>query len=194
MKTIGILAYQGGVVEHRQKLESLGARVRYVRYPSELEGLDGIIFPGGESTCMLKLLFVFEIVEALKIKLAEGLPVWGTCAGAILLAKEVDDKSNSSPFGFMDIGVHRNAYGSQLDSFTLDFVVPGIAEHQLKLIFIRAPKIVQVGANATTILSIPASSDMEPVAVKEKNFLVTTFHPELDTDHTDFHKYFLTQC
>ncbi len=191
-KTIGVLALQGGVAEHLQKIEAMGAQKKEVRFPSDLEGIDGIILPGGETTCIGKLLIENGLAEPLRKMLEEGLPVWGTCAGAILLAKEIDGKKNNSPIGLMDIGVKRNAYGKQLDSFIETIPsIPLISSQPISLIFIRAPRFVRLGKTVEPLVEIStAQGGREIVAAQKNNFLATAFHPELGNG-TAFHEYFL---
>lgn len=190
-KTIGVLALQGGVAEHLQKIEAIGAQTKEVRFPSDLEGIDGIILPGGETTCIGKLLIENDLATPLRKMLEEGLPVWGTCAGAILLAKEIDGEKNNSPIGLMDIGVKRNAYGKQLDSFIGTTSIPSISSQPISLIFIRAPRFVRLGETVEPLVEIStAKGGREIVAAQKNNFLATAFHPELGNG-TAFHEYFL---
>ena len=186
MKNIGVLGFQGGVIEHKRKLELLGANVVDVRYPQDLQKIDAIILPGGESTCIRKLLYNFSLMEPLAQKISDGLPAWGTCAGAILLSQNIDGQENETPLGLLNIKITRNSYGSQLDSFQCKALAPAVAEKELDFIFIRAPRILSVG-NASTIATI---NDSEIVAVRQNHILATTFHPELATG-CDFHRYFL---
>ncbi|MFC1599955.1 pyridoxal 5'-phosphate synthase glutaminase subunit PdxT [Patescibacteria group bacterium] len=163
---IGVLALQGAFAEHVDILTNIGVQTREVRVKDDLNGLDGLVIPGGESTTMN--LLIGEIKKAMK-----KLPIFGTCAGAIILAQN-----------FMDIEVERNAYGSQLDSFEDDFQVLG---HNFHGIFIRAPKITKVGPDVEVLAE---NSKDEIVLVREKNYLASTFHPEL-TEDTKIHEYFL---
>jgi len=185
---IGVLALQGGVIEHLNHLKALGIEDVEVKTLSDLENLDGLILPGGESTTMGKILVQRNLLEPLKKKILEGLPVWGTCAGMILLAKELEGDTYSH-LSTMDIKVKRNAYGSQLDSFTTNVLIKEVSTESIPLVFIRAPYIVEIGANVIVILEV----DGDIVAAKEKNMLVTSFHPEL-TDNLEFHKYFIEMC
>ncbi|WP_196592933.1 pyridoxal 5'-phosphate synthase glutaminase subunit PdxT [Pectinatus sottacetonis] len=188
MKTIGVLALQGAVAEHLNKLEQLGAGHKEIRNINELKEIDGIIIPGGESTAIGKLLTDFKLMEPLNKAIQNGLPVWGTCAGMILLAKKICGQKNTY-LNTMDITVRRNAYGSQLDSFITQKLISSIAPYELPLVFIRAPYIESV----TDSVSILAKVNSNIVAARQKNMLATSFHPEL-TDDTSFHKYFLSMC
>ncbi len=185
---IGVLGFQGAFAEHKSRLEYLGHTAVDVRYPEQLELLDGMILPGGESTTIGKLLVRTGMMAPLRAKIENGLPVWGTCAGMILLAKEL---VNDSPvhLGVMDISVKRNAYGTQTDSFETTVTLPDISDKPVPLVFIRAPYITRVG-NSTKIL---CKVDGHIVAAKERNMLATSFHPELTKD-TAFHRYFISMC
>ena len=186
-KTIGVLALQGDFLEHQQILTHLGASVKEVRLPEDLEHIDGIIFPGGESTTMANLLDVFSLRKPLIEKIKKGLPVWGTCAGMILLAKQlVQDRPQ--PLGLMDIVVDRNAFGRQIDSFTASLEIKQLGEKPLHATFIRAPLIKTIGDNVAILATL---SDGTIVAAQEENMLATAFHPELTHD-TRLHEYFLS--
>lgn len=194
---IGILAIQGAVIEHRRALERLNVRVTDVRLPEDLEGIDGIIIPGGESTTISKLMKRFGLFDELKKRIAAGLPVWGTCAGAILLAKKVTGKNPPPTLEVMDILADRNAYGSQKESFEvpLDMGPPrpvikdGHHSLQGKIqgIFIRAPKLDKLPDSDVEVL---AKCDGEPVMLRQGSKLVTSFHPEL-TEDLRVHEYFV---
>lgn len=182
MKTIGVLAMQGAFREHRDMLSAIGVRSVLVRREKELDGLSGLILPGGESTTIGKLLRDFGLMEPLRKRIQEGLPVWGTCAGLILLARRIEGET---PYlGLMDITAKRNAYGTQLDSFSTEEEVPFLGGRH-PLTFIRAPYIEEAGPDADILLRL----DGHIVAAREKNMLVTSFHPELTKD-TSFHRYF----
>lgn len=183
MKNIGILALQGSVEEHRRMLEKLDCRITEVKKPADLAGIDGIILPGGESTTIGKLLNRCSLFAPLKEKIENGLPVWGTCAGMILLAKEIEDEQ--AHLAVMDIKVKRNAYGSQLDSFSTKEKISEISKQPIELVFIRAPYVSSVSGAAKPLLTL----NNHIVAVKEKNMLATSFHPEL-TDNLSIHRYF----
>ena len=185
MLTIGVLALQGAIKEHLDRLQSLPqVKGIMVKTTMELEDVDGLILPGGESTAMGKLLREFDLLEPLTAKIKAGLPVWGTCAGMILLAKSIIGQPDSH-LSVMDICVQRNGYGSQLDSFSVNTVLPDIADTPIPLVFIRAPYVESVGPD----VKILAKIDDKIVAVEQDNMLATAFHPELTSDLT-FHKYF----
>lgn len=185
---IGVLSLQGGVIEHINHIRALGAEALEVRSALELDDLDGIILPGGESTTMGKLLRERDMLEALRNKIINGLPVWGTCAGMILLAKEIDNDTRRH-LEVMDIKVRRNAYGSQLDSFKKMDCIKEVSDKSIPLVFIRAPYIVETGDNVDILHRIGG----KVVAAKQGNILATSFHPELAEDLT-FHNYFLEIC
>jgi len=188
MTTIGVLALQGSVCEHINLLNQLpDVTSMEVKTQKDLEEVDGIILPGGESTTISKLLKDFSLHEPLKERIQNGLPVWGTCAGLILLAKNI--VGESPHLGVMDITVHRNAYGRQIDSFMDSHAIPPISETPIPLVFIRAPWIESVGENVRTLLTLEGHI----VAAQEGNRLATSFHPEL-TANTAFHAYFAKLC
>jgi len=186
---IGVLALQGGVAEHLAMLRRLGAEAVEVRLPAHLEGLDGIILPGGESTAIGTLLVEYGLLEPLRHRLRAGLPAYGTCAGMILLASDLGS-SRQPVLGVMDIGVRRNAFGSQLDSFERDLAVAGLEGGPFRAVFIRAPAIEQLGAGVE-ILAVLA--DGTPVAVQQGRLLASAFHPELGED-ARIHRMFLELC
>jgi 5'-phosphate synthase pdxT subunit len=181
--TIGVLALQGAYEAHANTLKSLGAIPKLIRTPAELEGLDGLIIPGGESTTMLKFLERNAFFDALQ-SFVQTTPTFGTCAGAILLAKDVQHPAQSS-LAAMDITVERNAYGRQIDSaiLTAPTKLPG---GPLEMVFIRAPRITHTGPKVETL----ATRDGFPVLVREGHLLAATFHPELSHD-TRIHQLFL---
>lgn len=183
---IGVLALQGDFAEHVAALERTGAAAREVRQPRDLDGLDGIIIPGGESTTITRLMGIYELLEPLRERVREGLPTWGTCAGAIVLAREAIglDRPN---IGLMDIVVRRNAFGRQLDSFEADLPVKPLGEAPYHAVFIRAPTIDGVGPNVEVIARL---EDGTAVAAREGTMVASSFHPEL-TDDSRFHEYFL---
>jgi pyridoxal 5'-phosphate synthase pdxT subunit len=182
MALIGVLAIQGDFDAHRRRLEELGAQTRLVRKPEELNGLDGIVIPGGESSTMLKFLEVGGFLEKLK-DFVQLTPAFGTCAGAILLAKDVENPEQTS-LGVIDIAIRRNAYGRQLDSHIAEYVNGSGAP--LEMVFIRAPKISRVGDGVRVL----ARSGEEPVWVVQDHVMAATFHPELSED-TRVHREFL---
>ncbi|ENK0837545.1 TPA: pyridoxal 5'-phosphate synthase glutaminase subunit PdxT [Clostridium botulinum] len=183
---VGVLDLQGSVAEHMKILEKIeNVEPVRVKYKEDLDNIQGIILPGGESTTLGKLLKDFNIYDTLKEKIEKGLPVWGTCAGMILLAKDIQGQEESY-FKVIDIKVKRNAYGSQLNSFSIEEILEDIDKEPIELVFIRAPYITTVGSNVTILKKVRKNI----VAAKEKNVLVTSFHPEL-TEDTRFHKYFI---
>lgn len=183
MKSIGVLALQGAFREHRVALESLGYSCVEVRNPGDLQGIDGLIIPGGESTAMGRLLEGSQLKELLYTRISSGLPVWGTCAGMILLAREIAGQDEVH-LPLMDIRVRRNAYGRQLDSFYCEAPMSGVA-HDIRMPFIRAPYIEEAGDRVTILSQV----DGNIVAAREGNILVTSFHPELTEDRR-VHRYF----
>jgi len=184
---IGILDLQGGVAEHLTHLAALGLSARRVRRTADFEGLTGLILPGGESTCLSRLLRRYGLDREIAERSRTGLKLWGTCAGAILLAREVVGETAS--LGLMDIRVQRNAFGSQLDSFNLTVEVPAVAPESVPLTFIRAPKILRLGPAVSSLLEI----DDYCAAAEDPDVLVTVFHPEL-TPSLAFHRYFADKC
>ena len=181
--TVAVLALQGAFLEHEQMLKKLGADYFEIRQKKDLDrSFDALILPGGESTVMRKLLLELDIYDALKEKILSGLPVFGTCAGLILLADEVE--AGAPCFGTMNITAKRNAYGRQLGSFHTDAEFDGLG--QVPMTFIRAPYIAQAGEG----VEILAEVDGKIVAARQGRQLVTAFHPELDGD-TRIHEYFL---
>ncbi|MDR5712482.1 pyridoxal 5'-phosphate synthase glutaminase subunit PdxT [Nesterenkonia flava] len=183
---IGVLALQGAVAEHARALQAAGAEVTSVRRPAELQGLDGLVVPGGESTAMARLAAPVKMFEAVREKhQQEGLALFGTCAGLILMAERVSDAEALEGFERirgLDVVVRRNAYGSQLDSFTTALDVQGIPEQErpLDAMFIRAPVIEDVAGADVEVL---AEAQGSPVAVRQGNVLAASFHPELTQDH-----------
>ena len=186
---IGVLALQGGVAEHLAMLSGLGAEAVEVRLPAHLEGLDGIILPGGESTTIGTLLVEYGLLEPLRHRIQAGLPAYGTCAGMILLARDLGDVQQPI-LGVMDIGVRRNAFGSQLDSFERDLAVVGLEGAPFRAVFIRAPAIERIGEDVETLAAL---ADGTPVAVRQGLLLASAFHPELGDD-ARIHRMFLELC
>ncbi len=182
----GVLALQGDFLEHELSLRRLGAQPVEVRLPRDLDGIDALIIPGGESTTMAHLLDLHGLREPLQRRAREGMPVWGTCAGMILLARELVEE-RPEPLGLMDITVHRNAYGRQLQSFETELAIPDLGDEPAPAVFIRAPAVVSMGAGVETLASL---RDGTPVAMRQGNVLATAFHPELTAD-TRFHRYFM---
>lgn len=183
---IGVLALQGGFIEHINMLERLGVTVTPIYKADELKDIDGIVIPGGESTTMLNLMHSFDIFEPLKEKIQNGLPVMATCAGVVLLAKDVSNPSMNT-LALMDIVVRRNAFGRQVDSFEADIDIPALGEEPFPAIFIRAPLIEGAGSNVEILSSLENGNI---TAVRQKHLLAVSFHPELSRD-TRLHRYFL---
>jgi 5'-phosphate synthase pdxT subunit len=188
--TVGVLALQGDFREHLAVLRGLGAEARPVRRPEELSGIDGLVIPGGESTVIDKLSRAFGVAEPLKAAIADGLPVYGTCAGLIMLADTVRDRiEGQQSFGGLDVVVRRNAFGTQLDSFETDLDIPELGDAPVHAVFIRAPIVEEVGSKAHALAEL---EDGRVVAVEQGSLLGTSFHPEVTGD-TRFHEYFLTK-
>ncbi len=185
-KVIGILAIQGGYAKHKESLGRLNIESVFVRTSEELAAVDGLIIPGGESTAIGKLLLTYRMLEPLKKRILAGMPVFGTCAGMILLAKNVEKRDQFS-LKVLDIKVERNAYGRQLNSFEAKLEIPEICDKLVGGVFIRAPRISELGSN----VKILAEYDGYPVLVRKDNILAASFHPEL-TDDTEIHKYFMS--
>jgi 5'-phosphate synthase pdxT subunit len=181
--TIGVLALQGAYEAHAKTLRALGATPKLVRLPADLEGIDGLIMPGGESTTMLKFLERHNFFDTLKT-FVQTTPTFGTCAGAILLAKDVENPIQKS-LKALDITIERNAYGRQIDS-TILTAPTELEGGPLEMVFIRAPRITRTGPK----VEILASRDQFPVLVRQGNLLAATFHPELSSDHR-VHQLFL---
>lgn len=182
---IGVLALQGAFMEHEKILKQLGVDVVEVRLPQHLEGLDGLIIPGGESTTIGKLAVEYGLLEPLR-DFASRKPTWGTCAGMILLAKDIG--SDRQPLlGLMDICVSRNAFGRQVDSFETDLAIPAVGEAPFHAVFIRAPIVAEADAQVTVLATL---DDGRIVAVQQGHLLATAFHPELTGD-SRLHRHFV---
>jgi 5'-phosphate synthase pdxT subunit len=187
MPRVGILALQGDYAAHSKTLDELQVTWQLVKMPRELDAVQGLIIPGGESTTLLKLMAPIAMRPALEVFHAQGRPIFGTCAGLILLAKETRDPAQES-LGFIDIVAGRNAYGRQIDSF-IDMGTPLVEElgiTPLEMVFIRAPKILQLGPSVTPL----ATHHDETVLARQRNILVSSFHPELTADRR-VHRYFV---
>ena len=183
MVTIGVLALQGDVAEHARALENSGARVSLVRRQDELARVDGLVIPGGESTTMSKLRVSFDLFDALGERIAAGMPVYGTCAGMIMLASTVlDGRDDQRCFGALDMVVRRNAFGRQIDSYEEDLDVEGIEEGPFHAVFIRAPWVESVGGGVEVIARAGNRSDGPIVAVRRGAVMATSFHPEVGGD------------
>ena len=178
--TVGVLALQGAVALHARALERLGATAVEVRSAADLARVDALIVPGGESTTMSKLLVANDLFDPIAERLAEGMPALGTCAGMIVLAREVlDGRADQRSFAAIDIAVRRNAFGRQVDSFEADLDVIGLAEAPVHAVFIRAPVVEQVGNGVEVLAEVDGG---RPVACRQGQVLVTAFHPELSPD------------
>ena len=186
MVTIGVLALQGDFAEHEAILKRLGAVVREVRLPADLEGLDGLIIPGGESTTITRLMAMYGLLEPLRA-FASRKPLWGTCAGMIVMAKQATDLDREG-LEVMDISVERNAFGRQVDSFETDLDFAEIEGEPVHAIFIRAPLILSTGPAVQVLAQL---QDGRVVAAKEGHLMVTSFHPELTND-LRLHEYFVS--
>ena len=185
--TVGVLALQGDFREHREILQQMGHSVREIRKVDQLAAIDALIIPGGESTTIARLILSNGFQQPLRDFCASGRPVWGTCAGAILLAKQVDNLDRPG-IETMDIAVRRNAFGRQVDSFEANLTVEGVSGPPFHAVFIRAPLIEQVFEPARAICTL---EDGTIVAARQDNMLATSFHPELTGD-TRLHELFLT--
>ena len=186
---IGVLALQGAFVEHMAMLRRLGVEAVPVRLPEGLEGLDGVVIPGGESTTIGKLMVAYGLLEPLRRTIEAGTPVYGTCAGMILLARDIGTAAQPI-LGAMDIVVKRNAFGRQLDSFEQEIAVPELGAEPFHAIFIRAPAIERVGPRARALARL---DDGTIVAAQQGHMLATAFHPELSHD-TRLHEHFVALC
>lgn len=185
---VGVLALQGDVREHARVLRGLGADVVLVRRPEELASVDGLVLPGGESSVIDKLARAFGMQQPIRDAIAGGLPVYGTCAGLILLADRITDGiAGQQTFGGLDVTVQRNAFGSQVDSFETDLAVPVLGDPPVHAAFIRAPLVVETGADVEALATL---EDGRVVAVRQGRLLGTSFHPEV-TGETRFHELFL---
>lgn len=182
--TVGVLAVQGDVREHRAALEAAGARTIAVRRPEEVTRVEGIVLPGGESTTIDKLTRTFDLRDPLRSRIADGLPVYGSCAGMILLADRlVDGHPQQQTLGGLDITVRRNAFGRQVDSYETDLEVADIAGGPVRAVFIRAPWVERAGDGVEVLASVEAKGKTRPVVVRQGHLLATSFHPEVTGDH-----------
>ena len=181
---IGVLALQGDVREHLAALNSCGATATTVRRPGELDEVDGLVIPGGESTTMSTLLSVFELLEPLRAKLKDGLPAYGSCAGMIVLASEIlDTRPDAQHLDALDITVRRNAFGRQVDSFETDLTFAGIEGEEVRAVFIRAPWVERVGTDVEVLAEVPdGPAAGRIVAVRQGAVMATSFHPEVTGD------------
>src|SRR5262245_40530040 len=187
--TVGILALQGDFREHEETLRRIGAATQPVRLPKHLEQVDRLIIPGGESTTIGKLLVLYKLLDPIRERGRQGMPLWGTCAGAILMAKRIAEgrPAGQPALELMDITARRNAFGRQLDSFEADLAIPRIGEEPLHAVFIRAPLLEAPGPDVAVLATL---GDGRIVAAQQGHLLATAFHPELTGDER-FHRYFL---
>lgn len=185
---VGVLAYQGDVREHVRAVELCGAEAQPVRYPEEICACDALIMPGGESTTIGKLIVRNGIERPIRELVAAGKPLFGTCAGLILMATDIVN-NDQFRFGVLNVTVERNAYGRQVDSFEAELPSPELGKEPLHGVFIRAPQIVSIGQNVTPL----ASLNGQVVLCRQDNLLAASFHPELTTD-TRVHRYLLSMC
>lgn len=186
---VGVLALQGDVREHIESLLTCDVEAIAVRRASEIESMDALVLPGGESTTIAQLADVFGIFELIKNKISNGMPVYGSCAGMILLADQIlDAKEGQKSFGGLDITVRRNAFGRQVDSFESDIAFNDGSDQLIRAVFIRAPWVEKVSESVQVLASI----NSHPVAVRSKTALATSFHPEITGDNR-IHRYFIEQ-
>lgn len=186
---VGVLSLQGDVREHVSALIACGINPIEVRTGSELAEVDALVLPGGESTTIAQLSEIFGIFEPIKQRIAAGMPVYGSCAGMILLADSIlDAKQGQKTFGGLDVTVRRNAFGRQVDSFETDLIFDDGSSDLIKAVFIRAPWVEKVGAGVKVLAVV----DSHPVAVRSTTLLATSFHPELTADHR-IHRYFIEE-
>jgi len=183
---VGVLAIQGDFLEHRQVLDRLGVDTEEIRLPEQLDNVDGLIIPGGESTTIVQLIDIYGFRNILREKVKSGMPAWGTCAGMIVIADRLTDH-RPEPLRLMDIEVSRNAFGRQADSFEKDLQIEQIEGPPFRAVFIRAPVVNSVGDGVKVLATL---DDGRPVAVKQGHMLATAFHPEL-TEDSRVHELFL---
>jgi 5'-phosphate synthase pdxT subunit len=185
---IGVLALQGDVREHERALDALGVSHTTVRTPQELDSVDGLIIPGGESTVIDKLTRIFAMREPLRSRIAAGMPVFGTCAGLIMLSDRLSDATHDQQtLGGLDVTVRRNAFGSQVESFEASLTAPDVTSDLIEAVFIRAPLVEQVGPRVHVLATL---EDGRIVAVQQGNLVGISFHPEISGD-LSFHRYFV---
>ena len=189
MEKVGVLAIQGDFAEHCKIFGDLGVQAPEIRLPDQLDDVGGLVIPGGESTTITKLMDIYGLVDPIKRFVQSGRPLWGTCAGMIVSSRHVVGDI-LVPMDLIDLDVRRNAFGSQIDSFEADLPVPAIGDPPFHAVFIRAPWIERIGPGVELISRL---KDGTPVAARQNNVLVTSFHPEL-TEDTRFHKMFLQMC
>lgn len=188
--TVGILALQGAFREHEEMFARLSVATKQVRLPSDLEGIDRLVIPGGESTVIGKLLDIYGLIQPIRERVLGGMPLWGTCAGAILVAKEIAEgrKDGQATLELMDITARRNAFGRQKDSFEIPLVIKNIPGLPFPIVCIRAPLLENPGDDVEILARLPVGGI---IAAQQNQILATCFHPEL-TDDTRMHEYFLS--
>ena len=184
-RCVGVLALQGAFREHVAAVSRLGVAAREVRQLKDMDGIDAMIIPGGESTTMGKLLNEWNMLEPLRQRILDGMPVYGSCAGLILLCREIEN-SDQPRLGVLDATVRRNAFGRQVDSFETELSMPEVGPDPVPAVFIRAPVLISVGPEVRVLAEVKGQA----VAVRQNNILATSFHPELTPD-TRLHSYFL---
>lgn len=190
---VGVLALQGDVREHLRALQDCGVEAVPVRRAQEIEEVDALVIPGGESTTIAHLAQTFGVFDLISKRIKSGLPVYGSCAGMILLADRVlDATEDQKTFGGMDITVRRNAFGRQVDSFEIDIAIEGLTNSTMRAVFIRAPWVEQIGPGVQVLSSVTREGVSHPVAVRQGHMLATSFHPEL-TDDSRIHRYFVQE-
>lgn len=190
---IGVLAVQGDVREHSLALTAVGARPRPVRRPTDLDGIAGLVIPGGESTVMDKLVRAFDLYAPLTSAITNGLPVFGSCAGMIMLADRiVGGRADQQTLGGLDITVRRNAFGRQVDSFETDLEIAALGPEPLRAVFIRAPWVEEYGTSVEVLATVERAGLPHPVAVRSGRLLATSFHPEVTGD-LRVHRYFVEE-
>lgn len=185
---VGVLALQGAFREHAAAVARLGAEAREVRQLKDMSGIEAMIIPGGESTTMGKLLVEWGMLDPLRERIEKGMPVYGSCAGLILLCREIEN-SDQPRLGVLDATVRRNAFGRQVDSFETDLEMPELGPMPFQAVFIRAPVLIGVGPKVRVLAKVKGQA----VAVRQDNVLATSFHPELTPD-VRLHRYFLEMC
>lgn len=185
---VGVLALQGAFREHAAAVGRLGVEAREVRQLKDMSGIDAMIIPGGESTTMGKLLVDWGMLDPLRERIEKGMPVYGSCAGLILLCREIEN-SDQPRLGVLDATVRRNAFGRQVDSFETDLEMPELGPLPFQAVFIRAPVLIGVGPKVRVLAKVKGQA----VAVRQGNVLATSFHPELTPD-VRLHRYFLEMC
>jgi 5'-phosphate synthase pdxT subunit len=188
---IGVLALQGDFREHINSLSDCGVNAVPVKTEEEIQKIDALVIPGGESTTIAKLARSFDLFDLIKKRITDGMPTYGSCAGMILLADRVEDAIvGQETFGGIDMTVRRNAFGRQVDSFETDLRFEGITQPSIKAVFIRAPWVERVGPDVEVLAEVNVDGSTHPVAVRQGNLLATSFHPELTGDNR-IHKYFV---